>query len=184
MITSKKFFSLLVLALFLPPQAAQAYGNSEIAEALAYSGCTFGLALDVKQFGMQQSVDSGLNLGLSYRIIDGRESVAAIDKMDTPKGRTGYQHLLQSWATAGILSSKWKSLETTYEKGLLAGLNRWRTGGSFGVSGDAANSVAVPKLTALCRVAQIAVTSKAKKAKMPLRQYIIKVSGQYLPPLP
>lgn len=133
---------------------------------------------------MQQSVDSGLNLGLSYRIIDERESVAAIDKIYTPKGRTGYQHLLQSWATAGILSSKWRSLETTYEKGLLAGLKRWRTGGSLGVSGDAANSAAVPKLTALCRVAQIAVTSKAKKAKMPLRQYIIKVSGQYLPPLP
>jgi len=178
------FICLVLVCLFIPTENAKAYGNSEIAEALAYSGCTFGLVLDVKQFGMQQTVDSDLNLGLSYRIIDEGESTDLIDKMDTPKGRTGYQHLLQSWATAGALSSKWKSLESTYEKGLLAGLKRWRGGATLGVSGDAANSAAVPKLTALCRIAEIAVTSKAKKAKMPLRQYIIKVSGKYLPPLP
>ena len=175
---------LVIVCLCFQTESAKAYSNGEIAEALAYSGCTFGLALDTKPYGMGQIVASDIALGLSYKIIDEGESVDAIDKMDTPKGRIGYEHLRQSWATAGVLSSKWKGLESTYEKGLLAGLNRWKSGATLGVSGNAAKSAAVPKLTALCQVAEIAVVSKAKKTKMPIRQYIIKVSGQYLPPLP
>jgi hypothetical protein len=184
MIASRKFFSMLVLAICLPSQAAQAYGNSEIAEALAYSGCTFGLALDEKQFGMDQSLASAMSLSLRYRIIDEGVSVASMQSMDTPKGRTGHQHLLQSWATAGILSTKWKSLEPAYEKGMMAGLKKWNSGATLGVAITSAGAASGSKLTALCRVAEIAVSSKAKKAKMPLRQYIIKVSGKYLPPLP
>lgn len=180
----KKFFSLLVLALCLPNQVAQAYGNSEIAQALAYSGCTFGLALDTKNFGMDQSVASAIYFGLAYRIIDEDESVEAIEKMDTPKGRRGYENLRQSWATAGLLNSKWKSLETTYEKGLTAGLKKWKSGATLGVAKNSAESMAASKLTAQCRVAEIAVTAKARKSNVPLRQYIIKVSGKYLPPLP
>jgi hypothetical protein len=168
----------------LPNQVAQASGNTEIAEALAYSGCTFGLGLDPKYFGMDQSVASAVYLGLVYRIVDEGESTDAIEKIDTPKGRRGYDNLRQSWATAGLLSSKWKSLEPTYEKGLAAGLNKWKSGATLGAARNSAQSVAVSKLTAICRVAQISVTGKAKKSKMSLRQYIIKVSGQYLPPLP
>jgi hypothetical protein len=182
--TSRKFFSLLVLALCLPNQVSQAYGNSDIAEALTYSGCTFGLGLDPKEFGMDQSVASAIHLGLAYKIIDEGESTDVIEKMDTPKGRRGYENLRQSWATAGLLNSKWKSLETTYEKGLAAGLKKWKSGATLGVARNSAQSMAVSKLTALCRVAEISVTAKAKKSKIPLRQYIIKVSGEYLAPLP
>lgn len=184
MIASRKLFSLLVLALCLPNQVAQASGNSEIAEALAYSGCTFGLGLDPKEFGMDQSVASVIYLGLAYRIIDEGESTDTIEKMDTPKGRRAYENLRQSWATAGLLNSKWKSLETTYEKGLAAGLKKWKSGATLGVARNSAQSMAMSKLTALCRVTEISVTTRAKKSKIPLRQYIIKVSGEYLPPLP
>ena len=184
LITSKRLFTLLILALCLPNQVAQASGDSEIAETLAYSGCTFGLALDPKGFGMDQSVASAIYLGLAYRIIDEGDSTDVIEKMDTPKGRRGYENLRQSWATAGLLNSKWKSLEITYEKGLTAGLRKWKSGATLGVSRNSAQSVAASKLTALCRVTEISVTAKAMKSKIPLRQYIIKVSGKYLPPLP
>jgi hypothetical protein len=119
-----------------------------------------------------------------YNIIDEGESTDTLDNMDTPKGRRGYENLRQSWATAGLLNSKWRSLESTYQKGLLAGLKKWKSGATLGFARNSAQSAAASKLTALCRVAEISVNAKAKKAKIPLRQYIIRVSGQYLPPLP
>ncbi len=179
-----RFIFLVLVLLCVPTEKANADSNSDVAEALVYSGCTFGLVNNTQQFTMQQLVRSNLSLGLSYKIIDEGESTATLDQRDTTKGRIGYQHVLQSWATAGVLSSKWKSLEPSYDKGLLAGFKRWMGGATLGVSTNAAESTAGPKLTALCRVAEIAVTSKAKKAKTPLRQYIIKTSGSYLPPLP
>jgi hypothetical protein len=185
MITSKKFFSLLVLALFLPPQAAQAYGDNEIAEALVYSGCTFGLGPNAKRVGMDLSLVSSMGLSLQYRIIDEGVNRGSFESNDTPFGRRGHQHRLQSWVTAGVLNSKWESLEPTYEKGILVGLSKWKSGAAtIGDSTYAAGLVSRAKLTALCRVAEIAVSSKAKRAKMPIRQYIIKVAGKYLPPLP
>jgi hypothetical protein len=174
----------VLIFLCIQTEKVNGYSNSEISEALAYSGCTFGLSNNTQQFTMQTLINSSLSIGLNYKIIDEGRSVDTIDKMDTPRGRAAYQHTLESWATAGVLNSKWKSLESTYEKGLLAGLKRWVGGANLGVSRRAAEATAGPKLTALCRVAEIAVTNKAKKAKMPLRQYIIKISGSYLPPLP
>lgn len=180
------FRSICLVLVFLCIQTGKvnAYSNSDIAEALAYSGCTFGLSNDTREFTMQTLVNSSLSIGLNYKIIDEGRSVDIIDKMDTPRGRTGYRHILESWATAGILNSKWRSLESTYERALMAGLKRWIGGANLGISRRAAESTAGPKLTALCRIAEIAVTNKAKKAKMPLRQYIIRISGSYLPSLP
>lgn len=183
----KRSFSLSIalfaLSISVTP-SANAFSNGDIAEALTYSGCTFGLLLDSKQFGMEQSVRSDVRIGLNYRLIDEGLSVPAIEKIDTPKGRKGYDHFLQSWSTAAVLSSRWKSLETTYEKGMQAGIKKWNSGATLGISSNAATAIAVPKLTALCRVAEISVTSKALKAKLTLRNYIIKVTGSYLPPLP
>ena len=181
---TRKIASVILVFLFLQPLAANAFSNGDIAEALTYSGCTFGLVLDSKEFGMEQSVRSAVGLGLNYRIIDEGLSVPAIEKVDTPKGRMGYDHLLQSWSTSAVLSSRLRSLETTYEKGIQAGMKKWNSGANFGISSNTARANAVPKLTALCRVAEIGVTSKALKAKLTLRKYIIKVTGSYLPPLP
>jgi hypothetical protein len=180
----KKILSIVLFSLLVHPTNAKAFSNGDIAEALAYSGCTWGMILEPNQFGMEQSVRSSVRLGLNYRIIDEGLSVPAIEKSDTPKGRTGYNHLLQSWATAGILSSRWKSLESTYEKGMQAGIKKWNSGATLGFSNNSATAVSVSKLTGPCRVAEIGVKAKANKTKLTIRQYVIKVTGGYLPPLP
>ena len=173
---------LLFLAALIQSTPANAYSNAETAEALAYSGCTYGLVLDPNQFGINQNVDSILNLGLMYYLDsqgDGLESW----NLNT-KGQVGYDHTFESWATAGALSSKWRSLEPTLNKGLAAGAKKWSSGATLGVSKNAAKSAAGSKLTALCRISQISIESKSKKSKLSVRQYVIKVSGQYLPQLP
>lgn len=166
------------------PTSAKAFSNGDISEALVYSGCTAGMILDPKQFGMEQIVRSSVKLGLKYRLIDEGLSVPAIESADTPKGRAGYNHLLQGWATAGVLSSKWKPLESTFEKGLQAGIKKWNSGATLGVSSNSATAVSVSKLVGLCRVAEVNVIAKATKAKLSIRQYVVKVTGGYLPPLP
>jgi len=181
---NKKLPVIFFAFLFLQPIPATAFTKAEIAEAVAYSGCTWGLLLDGNKFGIEQSVNSNIGLGLTYRLIDEGLSVPGIENADTPKGRVGYSNLLQSWSTAGILSSRWKALEPTYEKGLQAGIKKWNTGSTLGVSKNSASAVALPKLTALCRIAEIGVTSKALKAKLSIRKYVIKVGGSYLPRLP
>lgn len=178
------FMCALGISLILHPTKADAYVNADIAEAIAYSGCTGGLVLNPNQFGMNVTVNSLISLGLSYRIIDEGRATEVIEQRDTTEGRSSHEHILQAWATAGALSSKWKALESTYEKGISVGIKRWISGATLGVSTRAAESTASPKLSALCRIAEIAVLSKSKKSKMPLRQYILKTSGNYLPALP
>ena len=181
---AKKCALLTAISFFWQPVTANAFSNGDIAEALTYSGCTFGMALDSNKSSWEQNVAINVQIGLNYRLIDEGLSVPAIVKIDTPKGRIGYNHLLQSWTTAGVLSSKWKSLETTYEKGIQAGIKKWNSGSTLGVSNNSAAAIAVPKLTALCRVAEVGVKTKASKAKLTIRRYVIKVAGSYLPPLP
>jgi len=169
---------------FLSPVNASAASNGDIAEALTYSGCTWGLLLESSEFGMELNVKSDIAVGLSYRLMDEGLSTPGIEKMNTPKGRIGYDHLLQSWSTAGVLSSKWKPMESTYEKSMQAGIKKWKSGSTLGVSGNSAKAAGLPKLTALCRVAEIGVKTKALKAKLSTRNYVMKVTGSYLPPLP
>jgi hypothetical protein len=180
---AKKCAPIILTLAVLQPQAANAFSNSDISEALTYSGCTFGLVLEPNQFGWEQTLRSNVGMGLQFRLIDEGLSVPGIEKIDTPEVRIGYNHLLQSWTTAGVLSSKWKSLETTYEKGLQAGIKKWNSGASLGISKNSARAIAVPKLTALCRVAEVGVKTKASKAKLTMRNYVIKVARGYLPPL-
>ena len=142
------------------------------------------MVLDPKQFGMETMVSSVVSLGLKYRIIDEGVSVPSMEKSDTPKGRIGHSHVLQSWSTAGVLSSKWKPLESTFEKGIQSGIKKWNSGATLGVSSNSASAVSVSKLVGLCRVAEISVKAKASKAKLTIRQYVAKVTGGYLPPLP
>lgn len=172
--------SLLFFALQIMP--ANAYTNRDISEALAYSGCTYGLVLDPNQFGVSQNVDSILNLGLMY-FLDGQGDGKDSWNLNT-KGQVGYDHVLESWATAGALNSTWRSLEPTLNKGLVTGAKKWSSGSTLGISKNAAKSVSGSKLTALCRIAQINVESKSKKSKLTVRQYVIRVTGQYLPQLP
>jgi hypothetical protein len=172
----------LFLSVFIQNTSAIAYSNSETAEALAYSGCTYGLLSDPNQFGMKKNVDANLSVGLMYWL-DGQGT--GLDSWNlTDKGRIGYEHLLESWATAGALNSKWRPLETYFSKGLAAGEKKWSSGATLGFAKNAANAIAGSKLTALCRIAQISIESKSKKSKLTVRQYVIKVSGQYLPQLP
>ena len=180
---TKSCLILTLVILLLQPQASSAASNGDISEALTYSGCTFGLLDRPSQFGWDAIMNSNLEIGLAYRIIDEGLSVSALEKMDTPKGRIGYNHLLQSWTTAGILGTKWKSLEPTYERGLQAGLKKWNSGATLGVSSNSANAVVGSKLVALCRVAEVGVKAKASKAKISIRSYVIKVTRGYLPPL-
>lgn len=172
----------LSLGLLFQITPANAYSNAEIAEALAYSGCTYGLLSDPNRFGMKQNVDANLGVGLMYWL-EGQGT--GLDSWNlTDKGRIGYEHLLESWATASTLNSKWRPLETFFSKGLAAGEKKWSSGASLGFAKNAANATAGSKLTALCRIAQISVESKSKKSKLSVRQYVIKVSGQYLAQLP
>jgi hypothetical protein len=180
----KKFSIAFLAIVFLQPVNASAASNGDIAEALTYSGCTWGLILEPGKFNMEQTVKGSVEFGLQFRLIDEGISVSPLEKIDTPRARKGYDHFLQSWSTAGVLNSKWKPLESTYEKGMQAGLKNWNSGKSFGVSGKAATAIAAPKLVALCRVAEIGVKTKALKAKLSTRKYVIKVTGSYLPPLP
>jgi hypothetical protein len=170
--------------MLLQPVNASAASNGDIAEALTYSGCTWGMILEPDKFKVEQTVRGNVGLGLQFRLIDEGVSTTQLEKIDTPRARIGYDHFLQSWSTAGVLNSKWKPLESTYEKGMQTGLKKWNSGETFGVSGKAAIAIAAPKLTALCRVAEIGVKTKALKAKLSTRKYVIKVTGSYLPPLP
>lgn len=172
----------MIVVICISAQSAQANDKSKIAEALAYSGCVRNI--DSKQFKMDAIVNSAISLGLQYKILDEGSNSDFLEQNDTPVGRMNHKHIVQSWTTAGLLDAKWKSLESSYEKGLNAGMKRWNSGSTLGVSTMAARSVAGSKLTALCRAAEIFVTAQAKKAKIPLRQYIVRVSGEYLPPLP
>jgi len=175
---------MIMAVALLQPVNASAASNGDIAEALTYSGCTWGMILEPGKFKMEQTVKGDVELGLQFRLIDEGVSVASLDRIDNPRARKGYDHFLQSWATAGVLNSKWKTLESTYEKGMQAGLKKWSSGETFGVSAKAATAIAAPKLTALCRVAEIGVKTKALKAKLSNRKYVIEVTGSYLPPLP
>lgn len=180
----KKILSIVLFTLLVHPNSAKAFSNRDIAEALAYSGCTWGMILDPNQFGMEQSVRSTVTIGLKYRIIDEGLGIPSIEKSDTPKGRIGYNHLLQSWSTAGVLSSRWKPLESAFEKGLQAGIKKWNSGATLGVSNNSAVAVSVSKLVGLCRVTEVNVGAKATKAKLTIRQYVVKITKGYLPPLP
>jgi hypothetical protein len=179
---TKVLIGTLIVPVFLSISPANAYSNTEVSEALAYSGCTYGLVLNPNQFGINQNIDSILNLGLMY-YLDGQGDGLESWNLNS-KGQVGYDHVFESWATAGALSSKWRSLEPTLNKGLATGAKKWSSGATLGVSKNAAKSAAGSKLTALCRIAQISVESKSKKSKLTVRQYVIKVSGQYLPQLP
>jgi hypothetical protein len=179
---TKRLISTLIVLIFLSITPGNAYSNTEVAEALAYSGCTYGLLSDPNRFGMRKNVDANLGVGLMYWL-DGQGT--GLDSWNlTDKGRIGYEHLLESWATAGALNSKWRPLEAFFSKGLAAGEKKWSSGATLGFAKNAANATAGSKLTALCRIAQISIESKAKKSKLTVRQYVIKVSGQYLPQLP
>lgn len=181
---NKKLTTLIMAVALLQPVNASAASNGDIAEALTYSGCTWGMILEPDNFKIEQSVTGNVELSLQFRLIDEGVSVPSLEKIDTPRGRIGYDHLMQSWSTAGVLSSKWKPLESTLEKGVQAGIKQWNSGKTFGVSSKTATAIASPKLIALCRVAAIGVKTKALKAKLSTRKYVIKVTGRYLPPLP
>ena len=64
----------LFLGLLFQTTPANAYSNGEIAEALAYSGCTYGLLSDPNRFGMKQNVDANLGVGLMYWLEGTHES--------------------------------------------------------------------------------------------------------------
>jgi hypothetical protein len=181
---AKRCVSIPLVFLLLQPQGANAFSNSDIAEALAYSGCTWAMFLESSEYGLETTVGTTIGMGLNLRIIDEGLSVPGIEKIDTPRVRLGYNHVLQSWSTAGVLSTKWKSLESSYEKGMQAGIRKWDSGSTLGVSKNAAEAIAGSKITALCRVAEIGVKKKATKAKLTTKKYVIKVTGSYLPPLP
>lgn len=176
----KRLFVLILTVGFLfPSSGASASSNSDIAEALTYSGCTWGLALDPNQFGMTQNISSIVGLALMYRL---EEQGEGLDSWTlTEKGRIGYQSVQESWATAGALSSKWSALSSTLERGLSAGQKKWNSGATLGVSKNSASAVSTPKLAALCRIAQIKVTTKASKAKKSISQYVISTTGKYRP---
>jgi hypothetical protein len=159
---------------------AVANSKSDTAEAFAYSGCAYGQLIPIGD--LKIVVNSGISVGLMYRLED--EGLALDSWPLTPTGRIGYEHLLESWTTAGALDSKWKALEAGYEKAMLSGIKKWKSGATLGVSSKAASAASLSKIYSLCRIAQIGVLEKAKKSKLNIRQYVIKAGGQYLPPLP
>ena len=180
-----KLFGVLIAASLLSNafvQNANAYSSADVAEALAYSGCTWGLLSDPNKFGMSQTISSQIEVGLMYRISD--EGYANSDWNLTDKARTGYQNLLESWATAAALNSRWKPLEIYYEKSMVVGVKRWNSGAKLFEAKNSASAVGVPKLTALCKIVDASIKKKSLKMKLNPKQYVVRVAGTYLPTLP
>jgi hypothetical protein len=187
--SAKSFIGLVVsLNMAALPQyyiaSASEVSNSDIAEAVVYSACTYGLVLDPAQMNLQVIQKSNIDTILNFRIIDGGNATASLAENDNPRARTGYENVVQGFTTARVLDKKWSPLAPALENAMTIGLKKWNSGFTFGQAQQAAETSALSTMTALCRIAQIGVSSKAKKTKMSLRSYVIKTAGQYLPPLP
>jgi hypothetical protein len=174
----------IALLLGNPVANASQPSRADIAEALVYSGCTYALLNDPVKLGMNSIVEAIITLRLNLKIVDDGSAPDALTKMDFPSARKLDEHIQQSWVTAGVLDSKWKPLMTNLNLATKTGFAKWKSGSTFGVSDNAAKSASTPSLVAFCRISQINVTNKAKKSKASVKGYVLKTTGQYLPPLP
>jgi hypothetical protein len=177
--------ALVLLALAIPSSSAQsvptnASFNSDGADALAYLGCKPSAYYGAPELTIQASVTEAVQIGLTYWLIDEGLITSIQEPLDTRWGRDKYQLLIESWAIAGHLSSKYRSLETNYNKGISAGSKKWSSDENLTNAINAASAVSVSKLTAVCKVAEVAVRSKAGKSRLTIRNYLKKVAGRYV----
>ena len=177
---------LLTLSLTLPLSSAEAGepSKSEIAEALAFSGCSWGLSNANLKADLKTSMELTIYAGLILALIDNGTTNKVILKIENPTIRSGSEHVTQSWVTAGALDSRWKPLTQSYQKAIEVGIKKWNSGSNLGIAQKAAFSSSSSSLTSLCRIARIGVYDKSGTSYSRAKQYVIKTAGQYLPPLP
>ena len=178
----KTSFLLTFLLLTSQLVPANASYNSDGADALAYLACkpTAFYIYSPPELTIQASIKEAVQIGLTYWLIDEGLIDSIQEPLDTKWGRDKYQLLIEGWGIAGHLSSRYKPLETTYNKGISAGSKSWRSDGNLANAINAASAVSVSKLTALCKIAENAVKSKAGKSKLAIRNYLLKVAGRYV----
>ena len=176
----KTSFLLTFLLLTSQSVPANASFNSDGADALAYLACKPTAFYSPPELTIQASIKEAVQIGLTYWLIDEGLIVSMQDPLDTKWGRDKYQLLIEGWGIAGHLSSKYKPLETTYNKGISAGSKSWSSDGNLANAINAASAVSVSKLTALCKIAENAVKAKAGKSKLAIRNYLLKVAGRYV----
>ena len=158
--------------------------KAEIAQSLAYSGCTFGLTSDPAKYEFNNVLELTNYAGLLISLIDQGVATKELSAIENRRIRTGIVHVKQSWITAGALDPKWKPLNQALMQGINLGVKKWNSGNNFKVAESSANSVSSPTLISLCRIAEIGVKEKAGKSFTEIKKYIIKTAGKYLPPLP
>lgn len=158
--------------------------KAEIAQALAFSGCTWGLSSSNYKSDLNVEMELTIYAGLVLAIIDNGSTNKSLLKMDIPRVRSGSEHVKQSWVTAGALDPKWKVLTQSYTDAINVGIKKWNSGSNLGVAQKAANAASNATLTSICRIAQIGVYNKGGTSYPKVKAYIIKTAGKYLPPLP
>lgn len=158
--------------------------KSEVAQSLAYSGCTFGLVSDPSKYDFSTQLDLTSYADLLISLIDQGLATNQLSSFANNRIRTGIDHVKQSWITAGALDSKWKPLNQSLTQGVNLGIKKWNSGSTFAASQKAANALSNPTLVSLCRVAEIGVKEKSGKTFTEIQKYVKKTAGKYLPPLP
>ena len=172
--------------MFIGVQVANAGtpSKSEVAQSLAYSGCTFGLTSDPAKFEFGTVVELTSYAGFVTSLIDQGLATKEVSAIENKIIRTGIDHVKQSWITAGALDSKWKPLNQSLTQGVNLGIKKWNSGSTFAASQKAANALSNPTLVSLCRIAEVEVKAKAGKSFTDIQRYVKKTAGKYLPPLP
>lgn len=158
--------------------------KSEVAQSLAYSGCTFGLTGDSTKYEWSTILELTATAGLLTSLNDQGLATKDLSAIENRRIRTGIGHVKQAWITAGTMDAKWKPLNEALTQGINLGIKSWNSGSTFSASVDSANSLSSATLISLCRIAQIGVTEKAGNSVGDIRKYVINTAGKYLPPLP